>query len=203
LSLLCNNKGAHPFATSRWTASLPPSLKTHQTPNLLSQPTSPFSYNKQEFQLCVSDPIDGVVVTLPQEHDMTNWSVELAGPRDTVYENGIFQLVVTFPPEYPFKPFQINFTTRIYHPNVTNDSLGNICLAALKPDEYKPNKHVKAVLEDVKGLLERPNPDDPLEPRIADEYVKDRKEFEKSARNYVARYAAAPRTAAAGPSGTK
>jgi ubiquitin-protein ligase len=134
---------------------------------------------------------------------MTNWSVQLAGPRGTVYENGIFQLVVTFPPEYPFKPFQINFNTRIYHPNVTNDSLGSICLAALKPDEYKPNKHVRAVLEDVKGLLERPNPDDPLEPRIADEYVKDRKEFEKSARNYVARYAAAPGTAATGSSSAK
>lgn len=34
-----------------------------------------------------------------------------------------------------------------------------------------------------------PQPDDPLEARIAHEYKNDRKEFEKNARAYVQRYA--------------
>jgi ubiquitin-conjugating enzyme E2 D/E len=45
------------------------------------------------------------------------------------------------------------------------------------------------VLEAVRGLLVEPMPDDPLEARIAEEYKADRKEFEKNAKAYVARYA--------------
>lgn len=37
-----------------------------------------------------------------------------------------------------------------------------------------------------------PQPDDPLEGRIADEYRNDRKEFDKNARMYVQRYARGP-----------
>ncbi|KAI0393001.1 ubiquitin-conjugating enzyme [Xylariaceae sp. FL0594] len=146
----------------------------------------------KEFQICVTSPIDGLVVTLPQENDLTKWTVTLAGPPSTPYEGGVFTLAVSFPPEYPFKPFSVNFSTRIYHPNVTNDDAGSICIASLKPDEYKPNKRVRDVLSDVRDLLVKPNPDDPLEARIADEFVNDRSAFEKSARNYVTRYAADP-----------
>ncbi|KAI1817459.1 ubiquitin-conjugating enzyme [Poronia punctata] len=143
----------------------------------------------KELQLCMSDPIDGLTITLPSEADLGHWTVYLGGPAKTPYEGGTFELSVTFPPEYPFKAFAINFVTRIYHPNVTNDSTGNVCIAALKPDEYKPNKHVRAVLEEVRDLLIQPNPNDPLEARIADEYNTDRAEFEKNAKAYMMRFA--------------
>jgi ubiquitin-conjugating enzyme E2 D/E len=45
------------------------------------------------------------------------------------------------------------------------------------------------VLEAVRGLLVEPNPDDPLEARIADEYRQDRSGWEKTAKQYVTRYA--------------
>lgn len=45
------------------------------------------------------------------------------------------------------------------------------------------------MLEAVRNILVEPMPDDALEQRIADEYRRDRPEFEKNARAYVERYA--------------
>jgi ubiquitin-conjugating enzyme E2 D/E len=133
-----------------------------------------------------------MTITLPNDSDIFKWHVVLDGPENTVYAGGKFGLVVSLPVEYPFKAPVITFATRIYHPNVTNDSLGSICLGMLKADAWKPSTKLSSVLEAVRGLLVEPAPDDPLEARIADEYKNDRKEFEKNARAYVARYAKGP-----------
>lgn len=116
----------------------------------------------------------------------------LEGPDNTVYQGGKFGVVVNLPVEYPFKAPTVTFATRIYHPNVTNDSLGNICLGLLKPENWKPSTRLASVLEAVRALLAEPLPEDPLEARIADEYRSDRREFDKNARAYVQRYAKGP-----------
>lgn len=100
--------------------------------------------------------------------------------------------MVSLPTEYPFKAPTVTFATRIYHPNVTNDSPGAICLGLLKAENWKPSTKLVSVLEAVRALLVEPLPDDPLEARIADEYRSDRKEFDKNARTYVQRYAKGP-----------
>lgn len=91
---------------------------------------------------------------------------------------------------------------------MTNDAAGNICLPLLKDENWKPGSRLRAVLEAVRALLDAPNPDDPLEPRIAEEYMREREVFEKNARAQVMAYAkgktpsfvtAAPAAPAAAP----
>ncbi|KAI0914954.1 ubiquitin-conjugating enzyme [Ustulina deusta] len=146
----------------------------------------------KELQECTESPPQGMTVSLPSEADLSKWEVVLAGPQGTPYAGGVYNITVTLPPDYPFKAPQVNFATRIYHPNVTNDSLGNICLGVLKAENWKPASRVRAVLEAVRQLLVEPNPEDPLETRIADEYKNNRPEFDKNVKSYVARYAKGP-----------
>jgi ubiquitin-protein ligase len=64
-----------------------------------------------------------------------------------------------------------------------------MCLGMLRPEAWKPPNKVVSVLHLIQTLLIEPNPDDSIEPTIANEYKDNRKEFEKTARDWVRRYA--------------
>jgi ubiquitin-conjugating enzyme E2 D/E len=83
----------------------------------------------------------------------------------------------------------VSFRTKIYHPNVSNDDKGSMCLGLLRADEWKPPNKVVSVLRLIQTLLIEPNPDDAIEPSIANEYRENRKQFEKNAQDWVKRYA--------------
>ena len=50
--------------------------------------------------------------------DYKEWEVLYYGPDSTPYEKGIFTIEIKFPNDYPFKPPNLRFKTRIYHPNM-------------------------------------------------------------------------------------
>ena len=122
----------------------------------------------------------------PNNSDMFNWEATIIGPTETPYEGGMFNLVILFPTDYPFKPPKISFTTRIYHPNI--NSTGGICLDILK-DQWSPALSITKVLLSICSLLSDPNPDDPLAPEIANIYKTNKEEFNKIAREYTVKYA--------------
>ena len=108
------------------------------------------------------------------------------GPDDSPYAGGVFFLNIHFPPDYPFKPPKVSFTTKIYHPNINAN--GSICLDILK-DQWSPALTISKVLLSISSLLTDPNPDDPLVPEIATIYKNDKDRYNATARDWTGRYA--------------
>ncbi|KAH0286757.1 ubiquitin-conjugating enzyme [Aureobasidium namibiae CBS 147.97] len=135
-----------------------------------------------------NNPVPGTQVQLAEEGNVFLWEVIMQGPEDSVYANGKFNISVSLPKEYPFKPPTVSFKTKIYHPNVSNDDKGTMCLGMLRSDEWKPPNKIRDVLMLVRQILAAPQPDDAVESRIADEYKNNREVFEKNAKEFVAKY---------------
>jgi len=115
-----------------------------------------------------------------------NWEAVIFGPADSPYSGGVFNMTVEFPSDYPFKPPRLMFTTKIYHPNI--NSSGFICLDILKQN-WSPALTISKVLLSVLSLLCDPNPNDPLMPDIAKQYLNDRAEYDATAREWTEMYA--------------
>ena len=120
------------------------------------------------------------------DQDMYNWEGVMFGPADSPFAGGIFNVTIQFPVDYPFKPPRIMFTTKIYHPNINKE--GFICLDILKQN-WSPALTISKVLLSILSMLTDPNPSDPLMPDIANQYVKDRAEYERVARDWTQLYA--------------
>ena len=115
-----------------------------------------------------------------------HWQATIMGPEDSPYHQGVFFLNIHFPPDYPFKPPKITFTTKIYHCNINSN--GSICLDILK-DQWSPALTISKVLLSISSLLCDANPDDPLVPEIANLLKNDKPKHDNTAREWTARYA--------------
>ncbi|KAK4218379.1 hypothetical protein QBC37DRAFT_437342 [Rhypophila decipiens] len=122
----------------------------------------------------------------PVGEDLFHWQATIMGPSDSPYSGGVFFLAIHFPTDYPFKPPKVNFTTRIYHPNINSN--GSICLDILR-DQWSPALTISKVLLSICSMLTDPNPDDPLVPEIAHVYKTDRARYEATAREWTRKYA--------------
>lgn len=120
------------------------------------------------------------------ETDVYTWDAMIVGPTDSPYAGGMFNMEIHFPSDYPFKPPKVVFKTKIYHPNVSAN--GAICLDILK-DQWSPALTIGKVLLSICSLLTDANPKDPLMPDIAEQFIRDRAEFDAEARLWTQRYA--------------
>jgi len=122
----------------------------------------------------------------PIGDDMFHWRAVIIGPKDSPYEDGVFQLKIDIPPDYPFKPPHVQFENNVYHPNIS--SQGSICLDILK-STWSPALKLSKVLLSIVSLLTDPNPDSPLSSEAAMLYKSDRNKYNKTAREWTKKYA--------------
>lgn len=125
-------------------------------------------------------------ISVSQKEDKTNHlEARIIGPENTPYEEGVYNLEILIPENYPFSPPSIRFLTKVYHLNI--DDNGRICLDLIKmppKGNWKPTYSIENILIAIRMLLENPNPDDPLMAEIADEYLNNREIFTRKAREH-------------------
>ena len=111
--------------------------------------------------------------------DLTRLTVFMTGPNGTPYSQGLWKLSLKIPDSYPAAPPTATFQTRIWHPNI-EENTGNVCVDTLKKD-WEPKLTLRDVLivrallafrsmtslliwppQTVSCLLLQPNPDSAL-----------------------------------------
>lgn len=92
--------------------------------------------------------------------DLTQLLICLTGAEGTPYSQGLWRVRLDIPVEYPSSPPTATFTTRIFHPNVAEET-GAVCLETLKRD-WDPRLTLKDILITISCLLLQPNPDSAL-----------------------------------------
>jgi ubiquitin-conjugating enzyme E2 H len=122
------------------------------------------------------------------EDDDYDIVVDFHGPKNTLYEGGLWKIKIILPMEYPFKSPSIGFENKIFHPNIDETS-GSVCLDVLN-QTWTPMYDLVNIFElFLPQLLTYPNPSDPLNPRAASLMNQDFSLYKETVRNFVQTYA--------------
>ena len=112
----------------------------------------------------------------------------LEGPRDTPYEGGLWKVHVELPEQYPYKSPSIGFETKIFHPNIDEQS-GSVCLDVIN-QTWSPMFTITHIFETfIPQLLNYPNAADPLNGDASSLYLSNKVLYEDKVRTYVRKYA--------------
>lgn len=95
----------------------------------------------------------------------------IRGPEETIWESGIFHLIINFTENYPISAPKVRFLSKMFHPNIYLD--GSICLDILQ-NQWSPMYDISALLASVQSLLNDPNTTSPANPEAARLFTEDR-----------------------------
>lgn len=144
--------------------------------------------------------------------DLTHLKGTFKGPPGTPYEGGTYVIDVRIPGEYPFRPPIMKFDTKVWHPNVSSQTVsldmlssipklslltsrlnqGAICLDTLS-SAWSPVLTIKSALLSLQSLLSTPEPKDPQDAEVAGMLMRNPKEFERVAQEWAVKHAGAPK----------
>ncbi|KAL0415611.1 UNVERIFIED_CONTAM: Ubiquitin-conjugating enzyme E2 27 [Sesamum latifolium] len=156
-----------------------------------------FARDQKELQECNRDfQVSGIKVMPKGEANLAHLLGTIPGPIGTPYEGGTFKIDITLPGAtlgpisvlecedgYPFAPPKMKFATKVWHPNISSQS-GAICLDILK-DQWSPALTLKTALLSIQALLSAPEPDDPQDAVVAQQYLRDYQTFLGTARYWT------------------
>lgn len=131
---------------------------------------------QQDLRQLMKNKVEGIDAS-PSGDNLFVWNAIICGPEDSIYEAGAFPLQILFPDDYPLRPPQVRFMTKLFHPNVWWDN-GLVCVDILK-DGWVPSYDVLAILHSIRLLLIDPNPLSPANLEAALLYRDNRIEFDR------------------------
>lgn len=141
---------------------------------------------QKEFTILHQTPIDNVTIQL-KDNNLREWQCFVGVPQSmSPFSNHTFEIIIKFPTNYPFDKPQVQFATRMFHPNIDSD--GGVCIDTLK-GIWQPSNTIKNVLLEIIAVLITPNTTEPLVPEIANLYMHDYKEYVRLAKKYIQKYA--------------
>jgi len=120
--------------------------------------------------------------------NMQEFFVNFAGPKDSLYEGGLWKIHVQLPDEYPYRSPSIGFENTIFHPNIDERS-GSVCLDVIN-QTWSPMFDMVNIFEQfLPQLLRYPNAADPLNPDASNLYDRNKGQYEQTVKEYVRLYA--------------
>ncbi|KAF3436792.1 hypothetical protein FNV43_RR19545 [Rhamnella rubrinervis] len=151
-----------------------------------------FARVQKELQECSRDvEKSGIKVTPKSDGCLARLIGTIPGPSGTPYEDGTFQIEITLPEvgTEVLTNLVVNygFSSCRWHPNISSQS-GAICLDILK-DQWSPALTLKTALLSVQALLSAPQPDDPQDAVVAQQYLRDYQTFVGTARYWTETFA--------------
>lgn len=116
----------------------------------------------------------------------------IRGAEDTPFQFGIFRIDIKIPDKYPFEPPICRFETKVWHPNISSQT-GVICLDILK-DQWAAAMTIESVLKSLQSFLSSPEPADPQDAVVANQYQSNRNLYNKTAKFWTYTYAVDAKT---------
>ena len=141
---------------------------------------------EKEFQSLRKSPAEGYHVDL-KHGDIFEWIGTLHGLDNSPYEGGTFAFHIQFTDDYPEKPPKVNFTTKIYHPNV--DGRTGVVSWKMLGEDWHHNHTMEKILMSLRTLLDHPELESAVEVKIANEYANSRGAFEMHAKQWTTKCA--------------
>tara|TARA_B100000768_G_C11284189_1_gene380867 strand:+ start:8334 stop:8771 length:438 start_codon:yes stop_codon:yes gene_type:complete len=130
----------------------------------------------------LENPIERVLIE-PIDDTLLIWKGHIKGPDDSPYSGGIFPIVMKFDETYPIKPPSVQFTKKVYHPNIYRD--GKICIDILQNQNWAPSLNIQSILISLVSLFDDPNVASPANRDAADLYKKDINKFNLKVKEYL------------------
>ena len=131
----------------------------------------------RDFKQMTADAPKGVSAA-PVGDDLFHWSAIVLGAEGTCWEGGVWKLRMNFKADYPQKPPEVRFQSKVFHPNIFPD--GQICLDLLSSG-WSPSYDVSTILLAIQSLLAEPDthstPEGGANPDAEALFVRDRQGY--------------------------
>ena len=135
------------------------------------------------------DPIDGFYCE--PTNDAFKWKFNLLGMHNTPFEGEMLDGYIIFPQSFPNEPPVIQFTSKMFHPNIYTD--GKVCMSILHDsrvenfydkleEKWLPVHTIQSIVLSMILIIQDPNVESPANIEAAKLFRENKKDYFKKVR---------------------